>query len=58
MQDEECRAVVYAFVGGRNVFSCELYKNIDTQNPIYAPYSNLYVKKVAKCQKQSEFKII
>jgi len=51
LNDENCKAVVYAFVGGRNVFACELYDEVNIRDPIYTPYTNLYVKRVSKCQK-------
>jgi hypothetical protein len=44
---------MFGFVGGRDVFACELYNGVDVaqQKPIYVPFSNLYLKKVAKCPK-------
>uniref|UniRef100_A0A8R1YLC2 Apple domain-containing protein n=1 Tax=Pristionchus pacificus TaxID=54126 RepID=A0A8R1YLC2_PRIPA len=51
MRDESCKAAVYGLVGGRNVFTCELYDNLQgTRSPITAPYTNVYIKK-GKCDK-------
>uniref|UniRef100_A0A7E4VCI8 Apple domain-containing protein n=1 Tax=Panagrellus redivivus TaxID=6233 RepID=A0A7E4VCI8_PANRE len=51
LNDQDCKAAVYAYVGGRNVFSCELYDEVNTGNPIYTPYANIYLKRVATCRK-------
>ncbi|KAF8375341.1 hypothetical protein PRIPAC_81770 [Pristionchus pacificus] len=48
---KSCKAAVYGLVGGRNVFTCELYDNLQgTRSPITAPYTNVYIKK-GKCDK-------
>uniref|UniRef100_A0A914Z9I7 Apple domain-containing protein n=1 Tax=Panagrolaimus superbus TaxID=310955 RepID=A0A914Z9I7_9BILA len=51
LRDENCKAAVYAFIGGRDVFACELYDQVNTREPIYTPHSNLYIKRVTKCPK-------
>ncbi|GMT23800.1 hypothetical protein PFISCL1PPCAC_15097, partial [Pristionchus fissidentatus] len=52
LREEACKAAVYGLVGGRNVFTCELYDNLQgTRSPLTAPYTNIYIKK-GKCDKQ------
>ncbi|GMS95199.1 hypothetical protein PENTCL1PPCAC_17374 [Pristionchus entomophagus] len=47
-----CKAAVYGLVGGRNVFTCELYDNLQgARSPLTTPYTNIYIKK-GKCDKQ------
>lgn len=41
--------VVFGYVGGRQVFTCELYEEINVQQPIYAPFTNIYLKKRSHC---------
>ncbi|CAJ0584803.1 unnamed protein product, partial [Mesorhabditis spiculigera] len=42
--DKRCKAVVYGMSGGRQVFTCELYEEIDARSsPIYSPYMNIYI---------------
>ncbi|GMR47336.1 hypothetical protein PMAYCL1PPCAC_17531 [Pristionchus mayeri] len=49
---QDCKAAVYGLVGGRSVFTCELYDNLQgTRAPLTAPYTNIYIKK-GKCDKQ------
>jgi len=41
---------VYGYVGGRDVFTCELYnKIIPNERPIYTPFTNAYVRRVKGC---------
>ncbi|KAI1724914.1 hypothetical protein Ddc_06187 [Ditylenchus destructor] len=47
--DPECKMVVYGFVGGRQVFTCELYDQVNVKNPIYAPFTNIYLKRGPIC---------
>lgn len=45
---QRCRAAVYGMVGGRTVFTCELYEKIDSRkSPVYAPYVNIYIKRAS-----------
>ncbi|CAJ0959414.1 unnamed protein product, partial [Mesorhabditis belari] len=47
--DRRCKAVVYGMSGGRQVFTCELYEEIDTRSsPIYSPFINIYIPR-GKC---------
>uniref|UniRef100_A0AC34RK40 Apple domain-containing protein n=1 Tax=Panagrolaimus sp. JU765 TaxID=591449 RepID=A0AC34RK40_9BILA len=55
LDDENCKSVVYAFVGGRNIFACELYDEADTKDLIYTPYTNMYIKRVSKCPKSTNY---
>uniref|UniRef100_A0A1I7XQU4 Apple domain-containing protein n=1 Tax=Heterorhabditis bacteriophora TaxID=37862 RepID=A0A1I7XQU4_HETBA len=46
LRDKRCYAVVYGMVGGRKVFTCEFYEQIDAKNaPTYAPFVNIYMKR-------------
>uniref|UniRef100_A0A914CMP5 Apple domain-containing protein n=1 Tax=Acrobeloides nanus TaxID=290746 RepID=A0A914CMP5_9BILA len=53
INDEECKAVVYGLTGGRDVFTCELYDQLNTRPPIYTPYVNTYIKRSSKCEKST-----
>ncbi|KAI6233896.1 hypothetical protein M3Y99_00859200 [Aphelenchoides fujianensis] len=52
LKEDDCKAAVYGYVGGRNVFTCEYYNKISVQDPIYAPYTNIYLKRPTECKKQ------
>ncbi|CAB3406355.1 unnamed protein product [Caenorhabditis bovis] len=48
-RDQRCKAAVYGMIGGRSVFTCEFYEQLDTRSsPVYAPYVNMYMKR-AQC---------
>ncbi|KAF7639891.1 Apple domain-containing protein [Meloidogyne graminicola] len=43
--DQNCKAVVYGYIGGRDVFTCELYSEANVKSPLYTPFTNIYIKK-------------
>ncbi|TMS37885.1 hypothetical protein L596_004725 [Steinernema carpocapsae] len=50
LQDKDCKAVVYGLVGGRSVFTCELYDSTNSRaNPTYVPFMNVYLPRNAEC---------
>ncbi|KAK0398308.1 hypothetical protein QR680_002527 [Steinernema hermaphroditum] len=50
LQDKDCKAVVYGLVGGRSVFTCELYDSVNSRaNPTYVPFMNVYLPRNAEC---------
>uniref|UniRef100_A0A1I7ZQ77 Apple domain-containing protein n=1 Tax=Steinernema glaseri TaxID=37863 RepID=A0A1I7ZQ77_9BILA len=50
LQEQECKAVVYGLVGGRSVFTCELYDSVNSRaNPTYVPFMNVYLPRNAEC---------
>ncbi|CEF70825.1 Hypothetical protein SRAE_X000015500 [Strongyloides ratti] len=51
--DENCKAVTYGIIGGKQVFTCELYGTGIVQQPLYVPYMNLYVKRRSGCRMPS-----
>ncbi|KAI6229275.1 hypothetical protein M3Y95_00513900 [Aphelenchoides besseyi] len=51
LKDSECKAAVYGYVGGRNVFTCEYYNKMSIQEAIYAPFTNIYLKRMTECKK-------
>ncbi|KAH7729598.1 Protein Y37A1B.7 [Aphelenchoides avenae] len=53
MDDSDCKVAVYGYVGGRNIFACELYDEINARSPIYTPFTNMYIKRVTKCAKKA-----
>lgn len=46
---------VYGYVGGRSVFICEYYNKVDVQQPIYVPYTNVYLKRPTECKKYCKY---
>uniref|UniRef100_A0A915EEU1 Apple domain-containing protein n=1 Tax=Ditylenchus dipsaci TaxID=166011 RepID=A0A915EEU1_9BILA len=47
--EPECKLAVYGFVGGRQVFTCELYDQVNVNKPIYTPFTNIYLKRPTRC---------
>ncbi|VDK38601.1 unnamed protein product [Gongylonema pulchrum] len=50
-----CKGVVYGLVGDREMFICELYQRIKLTHLLYAPFTNVYVKKSMKCTVPCKF---
>ncbi|CAI4223494.1 unnamed protein product [Auanema sp. JU1783] len=45
-RDPRCHAAVFGMVGGRQVFTCEFYEEIDAHNsPTYTSFINIYYKR-------------
>ncbi|VDO56677.1 unnamed protein product [Onchocerca flexuosa] len=40
-----CKGVVYGLIGGRDVFTCELYEKTTLNELIYTPNINIYLPK-------------
>jgi len=53
--DQNCKAVVYGYIGGRDVFTCELYSESNVKSPLYTPFTNIYIKKRSECRKSGKF---
>lgn len=53
--EQRCRLVVYGYVGGREVFTCELYEEVNMKSPLYTPYTNIYIKRGTECRKSGFF---
>uniref|UniRef100_A0A183CAW4 Apple domain-containing protein n=1 Tax=Globodera pallida TaxID=36090 RepID=A0A183CAW4_GLOPA len=53
MNEEQCRLVVYGYVGGRDVFACEFYRESTVRTPLYTPFTNIYIKRTSECKKQA-----
>nr|CAD2180410.1 unnamed protein product [Meloidogyne enterolobii] len=51
--DQNCKAVVYGYIGGRDVFTCELYSESNVKSPLYTPFTNIYIKKRSECRKSA-----
>uniref|UniRef100_A0A1I8AXZ1 Apple domain-containing protein n=1 Tax=Meloidogyne hapla TaxID=6305 RepID=A0A1I8AXZ1_MELHA len=51
--DQNCKAVVYGYIGGRDVFTCELYSEANVKSPLYTPFTNIYIKKRSECRKSA-----
>ncbi|VDM38209.1 unnamed protein product [Toxocara canis] len=52
LQDSRCQGVVYGLVGGRDVFTCELYEVSPSGflgQLIYEPYVNTYLPRSTPC---------
>uniref|UniRef100_A0A915BI56 Apple domain-containing protein n=1 Tax=Parascaris univalens TaxID=6257 RepID=A0A915BI56_PARUN len=52
LRDNRCQSVVYGLVGGRDVFTCELYEESQIPSPgqlLYEPYVNTYLPKDSPC---------
>ncbi|KAM3725385.1 Hemocytin [Dirofilaria immitis] len=45
LNDRRCKAVVYGLIGGRDVFTCELYEETTMHHLIYTPNVNIYLPK-------------
>uniref|UniRef100_A0A0R3S0T9 Apple domain-containing protein n=1 Tax=Elaeophora elaphi TaxID=1147741 RepID=A0A0R3S0T9_9BILA len=45
LKDTRCKAAVYGLIGGRDVFTCELYNAMTLNQLIYAPNINMYLPK-------------
>ncbi|VDK81497.1 unnamed protein product [Litomosoides sigmodontis] len=51
LRDQRCKAAVYGLIGGRDVFTCELYDTMTLNELIYVPNVNIYiVKKKSGCK--------
>ncbi|WKY03296.1 hypothetical protein Q1695_004777 [Nippostrongylus brasiliensis] len=58
-RDPKCHAAVYGMVGGRKVFTCEFYEQIDSKySPYYAPFVNIYIKKASCSLKDDVFQAV
>ncbi|KAL3087181.1 hypothetical protein niasHS_005420 [Heterodera schachtii] len=53
MNEQQCRLVVYGYVGGREVFACEFYQDATVRSPLYTPYTNIYIKRTSECKKSA-----
>uniref|UniRef100_A0A915PIL8 Apple domain-containing protein n=1 Tax=Setaria digitata TaxID=48799 RepID=A0A915PIL8_9BILA len=45
LKDSRCKAAVYGLIGGRDVFTCELYETTTVNQLIYVPNVNIYLPK-------------
>ncbi|VDM96645.1 unnamed protein product [Thelazia callipaeda] len=56
LKDNKCKGVVYGLVGGRNVFTCELYADAALDELIYVPHVNIYLpKRRSECHVYCKF---
>ncbi|VIO87502.1 Uncharacterized protein BM_BM6373 [Brugia malayi] len=45
LKDTRCKTVVYGLIGGRDIFTCELYESVTVNQLIYVPNVNIYLPK-------------
>ncbi|CAG9532602.1 unnamed protein product [Cercopithifilaria johnstoni] len=45
LKDTKCKAVVYGLIGGRDVFTCELYEEMTLHELLNVPHVNIYLPK-------------
>ncbi|VDN81352.1 unnamed protein product [Brugia pahangi] len=45
LKDTRCKTVVYGLIGGRDIFTCELYESMTVNQLTYVPNVNIYLPK-------------